>query len=461
MKSNLVKTIAIIFITVLSVGNVFGQKKQAHEDPKYGIDSASRMECVKNMSLYYEFYKQKNYVDAVVSWRKVYNNCPKASLNTYKRGVKIYKSLYKTAKDPAIKSALIDTLMIIYDQRIVNYGKEGIVLGYKGVDLYTYRKKEAALEVSEMLKKACELGKGKTKSAVISMYMQSTVDAFKKEELENAEVIDAFSLSMVTLDAAVVYNNKLIEKGGKYVESAKKELVNIETAKSNVDALFAESGAANCDALADIFAPKYEEKAEDIEWLKKVTNLLNKYDCTDKEIFAKAAEQQNKLEPSAEAAHNLARLFLKKEDYDKAAAYYEEATNLQEDAVTKALYYYEWSTLAMAQENYPKVRTLSRKAIELNPSDGRPYLMIGRAYASVKGLGAEPVEHRAVYWIAVDKFYQAKQADSSIAEQANEYISTYNKHYPNLEEFFMATNKTEGDSYTVAGWVNETTKVRK
>lgn len=461
MKSNLVKTIAILFITVLTVGNVFGQKKQAHEDPKYGVDSASRMECVKNMSLYYEFFKQKNYTDAVVSWRKVYNNCPKASLNTYKRGVKIYKNLYNASKDATEKSALIDTLMMIYDQRIAHYGKEGIVLGYKGVDLYTYRKKEAALEVSEMLNKACALGKGKTKSAVVSMFMQSTVDAFKKDEVDNNTVIDAFTLSMETLDLAVEYNNKLVAKGGKYEASGKKELANIEKARANVDALFAESGAANCDALADIFAPKYEENAEDIEWLKKVTKLLNKYDCTDKEIFAQTAEQLNKLEPSAEAAHNLARLFLKKEDFDKAATYYEEATNLQEDDVTKALYFYEWSTLAMAQENYPKVRSLSRKALEFNPADGRPYLMIGRAYASVKGLGAEPVEHRAVYWVAVDKFYQAKKVDPSIADQADQFIGTYNQHYPNLEEFFMATNKTEGDTYTVGGWINESTKVRK
>lgn len=460
MKSTFVKTTAtIFFLAVLTASSVFGQK-QPHQDPKYGQDSASRMECVKNISLYSEFYKQKNYKDAVKPWKKVFNGCPKASKNTYLRGANIYKNLIAREKDATVKNGLIDTLMLIYDKRIENFGQEGIVLGYKGVDLYGYKKDEAALEVAEMLRKACTLNKGKTKSAIISIFMQATVDLYRAEQIEGSEVIDAYTLSMNTLDAAIVYNNKLKERGGKYQAKAEKELENIETAQANVDALFSESGAADCDALAEIFAPKYDENAENIEWLKKITTLLNKYDCTDKEIFAKSAEQLNKLEPSAEAAHNLARLFLKKEDFAKAEQYYEEATKLQEDSVTKALYFYEWSTLAMAQENYPKVRNLSNSALKYNPTDGRPYIMIGRAYAQTKGCGKESVEHGAVFWVAVDMFKKAKQVDSSLETQANDYVNTYSKYFPNFEEWFMAIGTKEGDKYTVGCWINVSTTIR-
>lgn len=460
MKSTFLKTTAtIFFLAALTASSVFGQK-QPHEDPKYGQDSASRIECVKNISLYSEFYKQRNYKDAVKPWRKVFNGCPKASKNTYLRGANIYKNLIAREKNAAVKSGLIDTLMLIYDRRIENFGQESTVLGYKGVDLYSYKKEKAALEVAEMLKKACQLGKGKTKSAVVSIFMQATVDLFKVDQIEGNEVIEAYTLSMETLDAAVIYNKKLEERGGKYEQRAQKELANIETAKTNVDALFSESGAADCDALADIFAPKYDANKEDVDWLKKVTKLLNKYDCTDKEIFAKAAEQLNKLEPSAEAAHNLARLFLKKEDYTKAEQYYEEATSLQEDSITNALYYYEWSNLAMAQENYPKVRNLSNLSIKYNGKDGRPYLMIGKAYASTKGCGKEAVEHASVFWAAVDMFMKAKRVDSSLETQANDYITTYSKYFPNFEEWFMAIGSKEGEKYTVGCWINVTTTIR-
>ncbi len=458
MKSTFLQTTALIFFfAVLTASSAFGQAKP-YENPKYGKDSASRMECLKNISLYSEFYKQKNYPDAVIPWRKVYNNCPKASKNTYLRGATIYKNLIAKQKNAEAKKSLIDTLMMIYDKRIEFYGSEGTVLGYKGVDLYSYYKDEKALEVYEILKKACELGAKKTKSAVVSTFMQATVAVYKAEQIEPTEVITAYTLSMSTLEAAVGYNKSRLDgKGGK---NAAKELEKIVTSQANVDALFSESGAADCDALASIFAPKYDENANNVDWLKKVTKLLNRYDCTDKEIFAKSAEQLNKLEPSAEAAHNLARLFLKKADYAKAESYYEEATKLQEDSVTRALYFYEWSTLAMAQVNYPKVRKLSKQALKYNPKDGRPYLMIGRAYAASKGIGKETVEHNAVFWIAVDKFAKAKRVDSSIAAQANELISTYKKYYPGFEEWFMAIGTKEGDKYVVGGWINETTKVR-
>ncbi len=61
---------------------------------KYGKDSAT---CVMNLSLYREFYKQwknskyKNTsnIDAMKSWRWVYNNCPRSTENIYVDGVKM------------------------------------------------------------------------------------------------------------------------------------------------------------------------------------------------------------------------------------------------------------------------------------------------------------------------------------------------------------------------------------
>lgn len=459
MKSILFRTTATLILAVISFSTLVGQQ-QPHQNPKYGVDSASRMECVKNISLYSEFYKQKNYKDALRPWRHVFYNCPKASKNTYVRGAKMYKTLASRETNAAARKAMVDTLMMVYDARIEHYGEEGKVLSYKGSDLYTFYKDTEIQQVADLLKKSLELSAGKSKSAVVTTYMQAVVALFKAEEIEGLGVIEAYTLAVETLEAGLVYNKALVAKGGKYAKVGQKELDNVVTSLSNVDALFSESGAADCDALADIFAPKYEENADNVEWLKKITKLLNNYDCTDKEIFAKSAEQLNKLEPSAEAAHNLARLFLKKQDYAKAIGYYEEATKLQEDSVTKALYYYEWSTLAMAQENYTQVRSLSNQAVKYNPADGRPYLMIGKAYASAKGCGKESVEHNAVFWAAVDQFAKAKRVDSSLATQAGELIETYSKYFPNFEEWFMAIGTKEGDKYTVGCWINTTTTVR-
>ena len=69
----------------------------------------------------------------------------------------------------------------------------------------------------------------------------------------------------------------------------------------------------------------------------------------------------------------------------------------------------------MANKDYVKVRDLSRKALKFNAKDGRPYLMIGKAYAQTKsvGEGKEAVEKGSVYWVAVDQFAKAKRVDQN------------------------------------------------
>lgn len=446
---------------MMAAGQTNAQQKKYLADPKYGPDSAAREECAMRMSLYNEFYKQKNYKDAVNDWRKVYQNCPAASKNTFIRGATIYKNLIKAETNAAKKNALIDTLMMIYDQRIVYFKQEGAVLASKGVDLYSYRGKEASGDVYAMLKKSCELEKGETGAGVITVMMQSAVDQYRAEEVDGAEVISAYELAMSTLDLAIA-NNKQIVAGGdaKKVPAAQKELENLDVDLKNVEALFSESGAATCDALIAIFEAKYDANKDDVEWLKKVTKLLDKADCNSSDLFAKTSESLYALEPSAEAARNLAVYFMRKQDFAKSTSYYSKACETQEDPTLKSQYYCEWSQVVLGQKNYQRARELANLSLKANPSNGKAYIVIGLAYASdAPNIGSEKVEHDAAYWAAVDKFMKAKQVDSSCEEDANRYISTYKKYFPNKEEAFMFGIQ-EGSSVTVGGWINEKTTAR-
>jgi len=95
------KTWKIIFVMIavaLMAGSSFAQKKG-----KYGDTEEDSIKCVENLSLYIEFYKQKNYKDAIVGWRWVYNNCPRASKKMYADGARMYKTFAKKEKDPVKK----------------------------------------------------------------------------------------------------------------------------------------------------------------------------------------------------------------------------------------------------------------------------------------------------------------------------------------------------------------------
>ncbi len=100
----------------------------------------------------------------MVDW--VFNNCPRASENIYVDGVKILKYRIKETDDSDAKNKLIDTLMMVYDQRIKYFPlhyktkkpQEGAILGRKGVSLYKFRPQEYK-QVNEILRRAIDLDK--------------------------------------------------------------------------------------------------------------------------------------------------------------------------------------------------------------------------------------------------------------------------------------------------------------
>ena len=416
-------------------------KSQDNKMPKYGLDSIN---CIMNLSLYTEFYKQKNYDDAIVPWSVAYRICPRCSKNIYIHGEKIMKYRIKKAKDKTEKQLLVDTLLSLYDQRIKYFNQKGFVLGRKASSLLRYRPTQFE-EAHKYCNQSCNLRGVKTEAQVLVLDMQTTVALYKAEKISQDSVVETYSRLLDIIDAKIKAKNKESDK----------------TAKSNIDIYFDKSGAATCESLVSLFDKRFEATPEDVDLLKKITSLLDKTGCTDSKLFVKSSEQLNKLEPSAISAYMLAKLFLKKQEYSNATKYYLEAINLQEDSIRKSKYYYELGILTHSQQSNPELaRSYAYKAIKLNPKDGKPYLLIGNIYAaSAKSCGENDFEHSAVYWVAVDKFIQAKKVDPSIAEEAKKSIETYSKYFPDKEtSFFHEVH--EGNTYKVGCWINENTIAR-
>ena len=107
---------AILTLTVVLTGtNVSAQGK-------YGADSAN---CIIYLSYHKEYFKQKNYDEALPNWRKAYNICPPTANQTMLvDGTTLIRRLIaQNAKNTEYKQALIDTLMAIHDARIEFYPK--------------------------------------------------------------------------------------------------------------------------------------------------------------------------------------------------------------------------------------------------------------------------------------------------------------------------------------------------
>jgi len=443
--------IATLLITALLLtGSAFAQKG-VEDGSKYGHGEDS-LRCLENLSLYNEYYKQKNYTEAFPYWEIAFNECPLATMNIYSHGERIVEKLYRKEKDAAKKAELYALLMKVYDQRVKYFGTHrkyptAYINGKKAITMLRYNRNnpEIIREAQPLLAEGFKTLGVKTQPPAILTYMVNSTAMYKMNELTGEELVNVYTSATTTLEK-------------QKANSKKPEM--IQEVMTNVEKIFAQSGAANCETLAEIFGPQLADHTTDLDWLKRVNRLLAKSDCGEAELFYKSSEYLHKIEPSSSSAFGLARMYMKTQDMSKAVSYFNEAISLEEDNVSKAKYHNFLGLIFLSQKKYSQARSEAKKAIALRPDWGAPYILIGKAYASTaSSFGSTEFEHKTVYWVAVDQFKRAKSVDAEAAAEANQNIILYSQHFPNNEEVFFQGLKI-GDAYKVGGWINAQTTVR-
>ena len=417
---------------------------------------AKERDFMTNLSMYDQFYKQDDYKSALKPWRVVYSRYPKSTLNLYIHGGKMYETFIEQATNWDEKNTMIDSLMSIYEKRIAYFNQEGYVRGRQGTDLLKFKLANENLDDNQLksilkegyglLEQSIELEKNQTEAAVLVVFMQATKRLFLMGELSKEKVAANYQ------KASSIINNYLKEEPDSEKYTTSKELV---------DGLFQTSGAADCEALIALYEPQFEEISKDVDELKKMLRILERRDCTDSQLFARASDRLYDMDPSAEAAFNMARLFVKRDQFDRAKEYYNNAIAAETDKELLAKYYYELGLFIFAKEqDFQKARNLARKAVENNPNSGRAYILIGDIYAQYsKRYGETETEHLSLYWLAVDYYQKAKRVDPEVFTQANEKINIYKQYYPDKETLFFEGFQ-DGQSYKIGSWINETTTVR-
>ncbi len=443
MKKNYFNLFIVLAGVLFLHGSLNAQRSKIFENPEFGADSASRMECASNLSIMSQYVKIKTFEYAYDSWRDCFFNCPKSSKNIYIHGSKILKYKIDNEEDEIVKDAYIDTLMILYDQRMEYFKQPGYVYGIKGIDLLRYRSSDIE-EAYGYLKKSIDFRKEKVDESVAVTFMTATHKLLQDSKLGADVMIGNYVLIMDLLNAKV-------QSGDTDPK--------LPQAIENIEKIFAESGAADCESLIAIFTEKFKAEPENVDLLKKITSLLSETGCEKSDLYGKAAEALYKLEPSAESASKLANLFAIREEYTKAGAYYKKAIEQETDNENKAHYHYNLGKVAFQQKNFPGTRKHCLSAINLKSNYGDAYILIGTAYAASNGSCGSDFEKQAVYWAAVDKFTKAKTVDPSVKGIADEQIKVYSQRFPNNEITFF-NGYTDGDTYTVGCWINESTIVR-
>ena len=435
----------VLLISVAAMALFCSSKVSAQG--KFGPDS---VECIKYLSYYTEYFKQKNYDSALPNWRKAYNLCPPtARYSLLSDGTTLLKRvIQQNQKNPIYKDQLVDSLMKIYDERIQYWPKYATSsLNNKALDMYNYMKDEPKKLYEGLTDAVTKLGKN-ARANVYLFQINTAVDLYKDGQLDPEAVINAYETAVANIAQMTVKNDVEKRSNDKVVE--------------DIESLFITSQVASCDNLIALFTPRYEADSQNLDLAKNIVRMMSLTEgCTDNDLFLNAVTTMYNLEPSYTSAYYLYKLYAGRGDVDNAVKFMTEAINAAEsDSATDAAYQFELAAFCYKNGQNAKAFAAAQQAAELDPSfSGKAYFLMGNIWGSVSCSGND-VEQRAKYWVAVDYMNKAKAADETLAEDANNYIRQYAAYYPQTAEAFMY-DVTDGQSYTVScGGMRATTTVR-
>ena len=398
---------------------------------KYGADSA---ECIKYLSYYNEYYKQKNYDDALPNWRKAYSLCPPTANQTMLiNGTALYRRLINANRNNVIYvESLIDTLMTLHDTRAQYYPKYAVTaLNNKGLDMINYIKDDPQRLYDEF-KVIIDKNQAAVKPQILLFQLNTACQLYQNGSVMPEDVIATYNNVMELLDQM-------------------KQTPDIEKIRTDCESIFISSNVASCDNLITLFTPRLEAAPDDLQLASNIVKMLSSTEgCTDNDLFMKAANTMHSLDPSYTSAYFLYRLYSSEGDYDNAIKFIDEAISYPEsDNAQDAQYYFEAAAFSFKSGKNSTAFNYALKAAELDPAlEGKAYMLIGTIWGSQVCPGNE-IERRAPYWVAVDYLVKARNADPSLAEEVNGLISQYRQYYPQTAEAFMY-NYNDGDSYTVS-----------
>ena len=414
---------------------------------KFGPDSA---ECIKYLSYYTEYYKQKNYDSALPNWRQAYKLCPPtARYSLLSDGTTLLKKvLQQNSRNPIYREALVDSIMKIYDERIQYWPKYATSsLNNKALDMYNFMKDEPEKLYEGLTTAVNELGVN-ARANIYLFQISTAVDLYKDGKLDPEAVISAYETAVENIAAMPVKND---------VEKRSNEKI-----ISDIESLFITSQVASCENLIALFTPRFEADPQNVDLAKNIVKMMGITEgCTDNDLFLNAVTVMHNMEPSHVSAYNLYKLYAGRADVDNAVKYMTEAIeNAESDAVTDGGYQYELAAFCYKNGQTAKAYAAAQAAVELDPAiAGKAYMLMGTIWGSMPCSGND-IEQRAKYWVAVDYMNKAKAADETLAESANDLIRQYAAYYPQTAEAFMY-DVTDGQSYTVScGGLRATTTVR-
>jgi tetratricopeptide (TPR) repeat protein len=224
-------------------------------------------------------------------------------------------------------------------------------------------------------------------------------------------------------------------------------------------------GFYDCEYYKIKYFADFEAHPDSCEVLRDVYSVLRYGGCIPEDPMLE--EIKAGLDEKCRVAREpgplrLAYNALEEGQFTEAIEKFDEYVENTEDPERKAQFKLIASKIYYAHlKDFPSARRYALEAASYRDNWGEPYILIGKLYASSGPLcgPGRGWDSQIVTWAAIDKFAYAKQIDPSVTAEANQWISTYSRYMPSMEDIFQR-NLQVGQPFRVPCWIQENTSIR-
>ncbi len=425
-------------------------------------DSPLGEDAITAHVLYRDLFRKERYEQAFPYWKKAYSIAPAADgkRNThYADGITFYQHFYENTDDPALKEKYVDTIFMLYDQMEECYGESGYVIGRKAFDLYfKYPELAEEDEVYDAFRRSMEIDQDSARYFILNPFTDLLVKQYFALKIGEAE---AQKYAGMILDR--------LEKGLESGENEEQWAIINDYVPSRLSAFEGVKGFFDCDYYLDKYVPQFEADPENCEVVTSVYRSLVWGGCADaghadfERIKAIHDENCRVVETVVNSSKSREGFeALEQGDFEKAIDLFNEAAENTEDVERKAQLYLLIAKIYYGSlKRFPVARQFARKASEVKPNWGEPYLLVGKLYASSGPLCGPGTgwDSQVVVWPAIDEWQKARSMDPDVAAEANSLINRYSQYMPSKGDIFQRTLQ-EGETFTVGCWIQEQTTIR-
>ncbi|TXE18424.1 tetratricopeptide repeat protein [Psychroflexus gondwanensis] len=440
----------------------------------FALSTANAQDCNVTLSLFNESAKVKNFDDAYPKYKDLLENCADLNILIYQRGGKMFEDMIDLAETDDKKMQLVQEFIANQRMRLEKFPndtKEGDMLA--DIAMIQYKHEIGTLEERlEAFEEVVETDKDNFSSPVaIYAYFRIANDLNDTGERDIQFLFDKYDEVIDLIETQE--NDKaaeakpLIEKQEAQEELTSREsrilknseiyLRNYTKIKGSVNSLL--GSKADCDNLLPLYKKDFEEKKNDLNWLRNANERLSAKDCTEDPLFFKVSEALHRQEPSANSAYSLGQLAEAEGNRGKALEYFNEAAELAQDKVRKARIYYRIANNYKERGSLSQARSYYRKALDNKPSMGIAYLKIAEMYAkSANNCGESVFDKRSVYWLAADYATRAGRVDPSLSSTATATAASYKGRAPQKSDIFQEDAAGKKISFSNC-WIGESVVV--